>query len=135
MPIDLGSIRGAVQQAQKQVKAQEAVQSQLKQSVQLDVNAAFDALNTAEQTVDAYQNGVLPQSESLLQRITQGYTLGANTVLDLLDAQNTLRTVRIAYYTAIGNYRQALAQLERAVGQSIPAFSSVPIVNVTPPVK
>lgn len=134
-PIDLGSIRGAVQQAQKQVKAQQAVQTQLKQSVELDVSSAFDALSTAEQTVDAYQNGILPQSVSLFERITQGYTLGANTVLDLLDAQSTLRSVRIAYYTAIGNYRQAMAQLEHATGQAIPAFSSVPIVNSPPPVK
>lgn len=119
---DLGSIRGAVQQAQKQEKAQEATQKQLRQSVQLDVQTAYDALSLAERSVEAYQSGILPQSESLLQRTEKGFTLGASTVLDLIDAQATLRTVRIAYYGAIGQYRQALAQLERAVGVPISAL-------------
>jgi len=121
---DFGGIRGATQQAQKQEKAQEAVQRQVRQSVGLDVQAAYNALNLAAQTVEAYRSGILPQSESLLQRVTQGYQLGASTILDLIDAQATLRTVRIAYYGAIGQYRQALAQVERATGAPIAALRS-----------
>ena len=119
---DFGGIRGATQQAQKQEKAQEAAQRQIRQSVGLDVQAAYNSLNLAAQTVEAYRSGILPQSDSLLRRVTQGYQLGASTILDLIDAQATLRTVRIAYYGAIAQYRQALAQLERATGAPIAAL-------------
>ncbi|HLK58367.1 MAG TPA: TolC family protein [Chthonomonadaceae bacterium] len=135
IPLDLGSIRGAVTQAQKSVKAQEAQQVQLRQSVQLDVQSAYDALTLAERTVEAYQSGVLPQSESLFQRIQQGYVLGGNTILDLIDAQNTLRTVRIAYYAAIGQYRQALAQMEHATGHPLPELSGNAVTPATTPIK
>ena len=132
---DFGGIRGAVQQAQKQEKAQEATQRQIRQSVGLDVQSAYDSLNLAAQTVEAYRSGILPQSESLLRRVTQGYALGASTILDLIDAQATLRTVRIAYYGAIGQHRQALAQLERATGTPSAALNSAPAQIVKPAVK
>ncbi len=132
---DFGGIRGSVQQAQKQEKAQEAAQRQIRQGVELDAQAAYNALNLAAQTVEAYRNGILPQSESLLRRVTQGYQLGASTILDLIDAQATLRTVRIAYYGAIAQHRQALAQLERATGAPLAALRSAPIAPIAPPAK
>ena len=123
---DFGSIRGAIRQAQKNVKVQEAENEQTRRSVELDVKTAYESLDGSEQAVAAYQNGAIPQSESLLTRIESGYALGFNTILDLIDAQNNLRTVRIAYYAAIGNYRQALSQLERAVGAPMPALNTAP---------
>ena len=133
---DFGGIRGATQQAQHQEKAQEAIQRQVRQNVELDAQTAYNALNLAAQTVEAYRNGILPQSESLLRRVTQGYQLGASTILDLIDAQATLRTVRIAYYGAIAQYRQALAQIERATGVPLAALrGSGPILPVAPPAK
>ena len=132
---DFGGIRGATQQAQKQEKAQEAVLRQIRQNVGLDVQTAYNALNLAAQTAEAYRSGILPQSESLLRRVTQGYQLGASTILDLIDAQATLRTVRIAYYGAIAQHRQALAQLERATGAPLAALRSAPLPPIALPAK
>jgi len=125
MPLfDFGSIHGAVKQAQKNVRAQEAQITLEQQQVRQDVESAYEALTVADGTVAAFQSGMLPQAEGLEKRIEQGYVLGGNTILDLLDAQSTLRAARIAYYGAIGNYRQALAQLERAVGAPVTALKT-----------
>jgi outer membrane protein TolC len=45
--------------------------------------------------------------------------LGGNTILDLLNAQATVRSTRNDYNTALAAYRQAIAQLERAIGASL----------------
>ncbi len=113
---DLGSIRGAVHKAKEDVQVQRAQEQQTRQQVLLDVQSAYLALDVAARTVRSFEDGILPRAESLLKRIEQGYGLGANTVLDLIDAQETYRTTRNDYANAIGNYAQAEAQLERAIG-------------------
>jgi cobalt-zinc-cadmium efflux system outer membrane protein len=118
-PLDLGSIRGAVQRAREDVHAQEAQEAQVRLQVQSDVKSAYLALELAQRTVETYQDGIVPRSKSLLDRIEQGYKLGASTILDLIDAQETYRTTVNAYNNSLGDYRQALAQLERAVGKKV----------------
>lgn len=120
--LDLGNIRGAVRKAKEDVLAQKAVTEQTRQQVQLQVQNAYDALIQARKSVLLYtdpKTGILTRSEDLLQRIQQGYSLGAGTILDLITAQDTLHQARNASYTAIGNYQQALTQVETAIGQPL----------------
>src|SRR5262249_43531847 len=100
---DFGSIRGAVRKAQEDVRAQEAQAEQARQMVRLDVEAAYLALLRARQLIETFQGGILPRVESLLKRVEQGYTLGASTILDLIDAQNTYRATRNDYDSALGD--------------------------------
>ena len=118
--LDLGAIRGSVRKAREDVRAQQAQTEQTRQQVRLQVQNAYDALVQARKAVLLYESketGILTRSESLLSRIQQGYSLGASTILDLITAQDTLRQARNSYYAAIGNYRQAQAQIETATGQ------------------
>jgi cobalt-zinc-cadmium efflux system outer membrane protein len=116
LPIDLGGIRNGVRKAREDVHVQEAQELQVRNQVELDVQSAFFALDVTRRTAETYQSGLVPRSKSLLDRTEQGYKLGASTILDLIDAQTTYRTTITSYNSAIGDYRQALAQLERAVG-------------------
>ena len=76
MPLfDFGSIRGAIQQAKEAVKTQEAQTQQVRQSVLLDDETAYLALTQAQKTVESFQGGILPRTESLLKRVEQGYAL------------------------------------------------------------
>ena len=49
-----------------------------------------------------------------------GYQQGANSYLELLDAQRTYLSEQTDYYRALAAYRTALAALKRAVGGSLP---------------
>jgi len=118
-PLDLGSIRGAVSRARADVQAQEAQEAQVRLQVQSDVRSAYLALDLARRTVETYQDGIVPRSKSLLDRIERGYKLGASTILDLIDAQETYRTTVNSYNNALGDYRQAMYQVERAVGAPV----------------
>lgn len=131
MPLfDFGGVRGSVRKAKEDVKVQEAQAEQVRQSVRLDVEVAYLALARAQQLVNSFQNGILPRAESLFSRVGQGYKLGASTILDLIDAQQTYRAIRNDYYAAIGDYHRALAQLGRATGK--PLETGTPIERKTP---
>jgi len=120
MPLfDFGSIRGSVEKAQHDVEAQRAQNTQTFQSVTLDVQRAYSELLRSQRTVEAFQDGILPRTKSLLDRVEKGFTLGASTILDLIDAQETYRSVRNDYNNALGDHRRALDQLEHAIGAPI----------------
>jgi len=132
--VDLGSIHGAVSKAKEDVRVQEAQEAQTRQNVQLDVENADIALTQAQKAVAFYQDGILPRSQSLLQRVTQGYGLGGNTVLDVINAQQTYRQARNGYYAALGSYQQAVDQLDRAVGALVVTTGTpTPTVPATTP--
>jgi cobalt-zinc-cadmium efflux system outer membrane protein len=118
--VDLGSIRGSVRRAQADVKAQEVQTEQVRRQVELDVESAYLNLQNSEKLVVSFQDGIVPRSATLLQKVEQGYKLGASSILDLIDAQQTDRSSRRDYEGAIANFRRAIAQLARAVGGILP---------------
>src|SRR5207237_1634313 len=62
-----------------------------------------------------------------------GYREGASSYLDLLDAQQVLRTALTNYLHALAAYQAAEAALERALGQPLPApLSSTPAPYAPP---
>jgi len=139
LPIDLGGIKNAIDKSQQDVKVQQTLVAQARLGVAQDVENGYLNLTQAQQAVQLYQQGILPQSESLLSRVTQGYALGASTILDVIDAQQTYRATRNGYYAAIGSYNHAVDQFSRAVGTpltpavsvSVPA-SPTPLTGTTP---
>lgn len=117
---DFGSIRGAVNKAKEDVKVQDAQIVLVQQQIRLDVQTAYIALSQSQRLVTSFQDGILPRTQTLLDQVQQGYALGASSILDVIDAQQTYRTARNDYNNALGDYRRALAQLQRALGAPIP---------------
>ena len=125
IPFDLGSIQGQVRKAEADVKTQRAQVEQERQSVDLDVKSSYINLIAAQKQVATYDGGgVLSMSETLVDQIRHGYELGANTIVDIITAENTYRSVESAYYVAVGNYVQALYTLRHSIGDLPDAFSS-----------
>ena len=121
VPIDLGSIHGAVRKARADVKSQEAQVEVARQGVDLDVKTSHINLIAAQKQVETYESGILKQSEQLYNQMKQSYVLGANTLLDVITAEITYRSVQSAYYSAVGNYRQALYSLEHSIAAPLTA--------------
>lgn len=116
---DFGSIRSAVRRAKEDVKVQQAQTLQARQQAALDVETAWLTLNQAQSQVLRSQHEIVSRAQALYDKIEKGYRLGGNTIFDLLNAQATLRSTRNDYNAALGNYHQAVAQLQRAVGMPL----------------
>lgn len=116
--LDYGSRRNRVRQAEQSVLAQEARIEASRNRVRQEVEQALTRLTVAEATARNYQGGVLEQSQRLLEGSMRALQIGApgTTILTVLEAQRTRRTVRTEYTNALAQYAQARAELERAVG-------------------
>src|SRR4029453_19429913 len=59
----------------------------------------------------------LPRAERVRATVEFAYRRGGLSVLDLLDAQRTYRETALEHVRALGNYWNAVYQLEAAVGE------------------
>lgn len=118
--LDWGSIRQSRKKAEAQVDAQKHRVEAVENAIALDVDSAVRQVRLAEALVKDYQQGVLSQAEQLAEMAQKGYKTGANSYLEVLEAQRTLRSVKSEYNAALADHAKALAQLEWAVGADLP---------------
>jgi outer membrane protein TolC len=118
--LDLGRNRSDVASARAALTEQEAVIAETRRIALLDVETAFRNLEQARRAVESFQNGRMDRSRELADQAQLGYSQGANTYLELLDAQQIYRTEQTDYVRALADYNIARAALQRAVGGQLP---------------
>ncbi len=74
----------------------------------------------ADRRVRLYENTLIPKAEESLRASLAGFRAGDTSFLDLLDTERTLLEFAIAAERARADRGQALARLNRLVGQSVP---------------
>jgi cobalt-zinc-cadmium efflux system outer membrane protein len=67
------------------------------------------------------QQDVLPATHETFQATQEGYRQGKFGFLDVLDAQRTLFETRGQFLEALTAYHQAVADIERLIGEGLPA--------------
>jgi cobalt-zinc-cadmium efflux system outer membrane protein len=91
----------------------------MKNMALLEVRENLAKAEAAGKSVSIYRDGLLPQAEQAFQSTVAAYQTGTVNFATLLDAQRTVRDVRLGYYKAIVEYEQSMADLERAVGKKL----------------
>jgi cobalt-zinc-cadmium efflux system outer membrane protein len=66
-----------------------------------------------------YVRAIIPQGQASLASTTASYQVGKADLLTLLDSQTTLFSYETAYYRALADFGESVAQLEQVVGQEI----------------
>jgi outer membrane protein TolC len=118
--LDFGRNRADASSAKAAVTEQDAVIAETRRTALLEVETAFRNLQSARTAVESFRAGRLDSSKELLDLAQLGYSRGANTFLELLDAQQVYRNEQTDYTRALADYNVALAALERAVGGKLP---------------
>lgn len=113
---DFGARRAAVNEARAAQNESEANLQEAIRVARLEVSTSLASLQNAARGVKSFQNGRLDHSKELLDMAQVGYEHGANSYLELIDAQNVYRTEQASYASALANWNTARAALERAVG-------------------
>lgn len=116
---DWGQSKGKIDEAKASLLEQEGELQGIKNAVLLEIDGYFLKVREAEKNIKSFQKGVLGESERLLDMNRKGYERGALTLLEVLEAQRTLKAVKMEYRQLLVNYQIALAQLERVVGREI----------------
>lgn len=102
----------------KQAKAEKAIQQTrldaLKRQVGLEVYQAFLESELADKQV-ALQKKALEEANELLRQVTLRYEEGEVPFLTYLENIKTIKETRLAYFTSLKNYKEKVADLERAI--------------------
>jgi outer membrane protein TolC len=91
----------------------------MKNMALLEVRETSTKVDAAMKSIAIYRDGLLPQAEQSFQAAIASYQTGGVNFMTLLDAQRTIRDVRMGYYKALVDYEQSHADLERAVGKEL----------------
>ena len=111
--------QGGIRQAEVAVQTAEADLNKSVNVVENEVEVAYRNLLQSRRLVEAYVGGVLEDARATFTIVERAYERGGATILDLLDAARTSRTIQQNYIEALFNYQRNVLQLESAVGQEI----------------
>ncbi|HMU54889.1 MAG TPA: TolC family protein [Nitrospira sp.] len=111
--------QGGIVQAEVAVQTAEADLNKTVNQVENEVEVAYRNLIQSRRLVEAFVGGILDDARSTLTIVERAYERGGATILDLLDAARTSRTIQQNYIEALFTYQHNLFQLESAVGQEI----------------
>lgn len=111
--------QGGIMQAEVAVQSAEADLNRTLNQVENQVDIAYRNLIQSRRLVEAFLGGVLDDARSTVTIVERAYERGGATILDLLDAARTSRTIQQNFIEALFNYQRNVIQLESAVGQEI----------------
>lgn len=116
--------RGSVQEQEIAAARSEADALDAEHDAQVDqVNATIARLyadiGRQRTQLALYVRGIIPQGRATLVSATTGYQTGTIDLLTRLDDQATLLAYDTAYYRALADLGESLAQLEYAVGTEV----------------
>lgn len=111
--------QGGIVQAEVAVQAADADLQKTLVQVEGQVDVAYRILVQSKRLVEAYRAGVLDDARATLTIVERAYERGGATILDLLDAARTSRTIQQNYIETLFNYQRNVFQLESAVGREL----------------
>ena len=71
----------------------------------------------AKQQLSLFETGIVPQAEQTVKSMLAGYQVSEVDFLNLVRSQMTLFNYELQYWKALSEAKQAIAQLEAAVGE------------------
>ena len=111
--------QGGIAQAEVSIQMAETDLQKAIVQVENDVEIAYRNLLESRRLVETYRGGVLEDARLTLTIVEKAYERGGATILDLLDAARTSRTIQQNYIETLFNYQRNVFLLENAVGREI----------------
>lgn len=121
--------QGNLQEAiSRKYKAQDELVA-LKSRLAVDLTSQHERLNAARHAAESIKSEILPGAQSALDAAGKGFKAGKFGFLDVLDAQRTLFQARSQYIQVLLEAHQAVAEIERILGDVIPHQSNAQEVS------
>lgn len=113
----LNQRQGQIAEAAAELRELQAIFDDRELILSRELNAAYQRYIISQQQLNAFENGLLSQAESVLKVAESAYRFGERGILDYLDAQRTYRMVRKDYLAARYGYIEAILDIEQLLGQ------------------
>jgi outer membrane protein TolC len=120
LPAYRGRREGAVAEAEARLAQRKAELVRLSDQVKLQVQEAYARAQKSEKSVRLYQDAILPAAEKNVKSAEAAYLNTKIPFLSLVEAQRNAVSLRDRYYELLADYFRGRAELDRAVGGTIP---------------
>ena len=114
--LDWGLARAKVRHAELVSASRRMLLESARNEVTLEVDQSIAAARTSAAIVREYQGGILDRSDQLAALAQKGYEKGATSYIEVLEAQRTLRGVKVEYLSALADHTKAVARVGWAAG-------------------
>ena len=114
------AVSGAVYDLEKAQIDREAIEV----AVMAELSEAYQRLISSYDEAIALRDNILPASEDVYSGISDGFSKGRFSYIEVLDAQRTLFELRSQYIETCIEYSFAKADIERLIGKSIDEISN-----------
>lgn len=109
--------RGEIAKAEADLRTQELQRARTEAQVRQDVAVATAVLASSRARLRRMDADLMPAAARAFELVSFQYEKGAGTLLDVLDAQRTLVTVKTEYFQDLSDYWTARFQMDQALGK------------------
>ncbi len=106
-------------QAAAEEASARAEQVALRNQTLFEVKDLFTRIKTAEQIIEVYPTGLLPQAEQALESNRIGYQVGRVDFVHLIESARDLLDLQLEYVGTLAQFWQSVAEMERSVGEEL----------------
>ena len=117
VPLQLGRLRAALEQAQAELDRERSEAARVEDQVRLDVRTARVRLHEAWHGLEIERDRVLPAARDRLAAARAAFESGVRPFSELLDAERRLRDAELDFERASTGVTQRTAELESAAGR------------------
>ena len=128
-PWSRGKIDARVAEQNASIQTAKARVQAMENMVRLAVQEAYVRAKSAQDRASLLRTTIRPQSLQTLEVSRVAYQTDRVDFQALIDNQRVLLDVNLDYFRALSDLTQALADLERAVGNDLPASSADALVD------
>lgn len=107
---------GPIAEAVALVREAQAIEASRQLQLVAGLEGAYGRYQTTTQLLETYQQGILVEAEAAVRAAQAAYQLGERGIVDVLDAQRALRTVRLDFLNAQYDRQQALVDIDELRG-------------------
>ena len=113
-----------IAEARTNTEATRAEYDAQRAAIFLEIQQALIRARAARRNVELYRDTLKPQAEATLRAAAAAYQHDRTDFLNLIDSQNMMLDVQSSFYRAAAEFNTRLAELERAVGTTLPQHNA-----------
>jgi outer membrane protein TolC len=118
--LNRGKHDSEVEQAQEEHDAILAEYQKQLSSISREIRESRIRAESARKVVELYRDTLRPDTRSVSKAATVAYQTNQSSLLNVLDTQVMSIDVEYELFNALANYEKSLADMERAIGASVP---------------
>ena len=118
--LNRGKHNSEIQQAREETAAIRAEYQKQLSAISREIRDAFIRVDAARRVIALYRDTLRPGVQSVSKAATVAYQTNQASLVNVLDTQSMSIDIEYALFNALTDYEQSVADLERAIGISLP---------------